>query len=49
MPFELWYGQTPKAIPTTFECQDYPKTKEHLALLQQWRRDAQDAHEYAQQ
>ena len=27
-PFELWYGQAPKAIPTAFDYRDYPKTKE---------------------
>ena len=48
-PFELWYGQAPKAIPIAFEFQDYPKTKERLALLQQWRKDAQATHEYARQ
>jgi len=32
-PFELWYGQAPKAIPTVFDYQDYPKTKERLELL----------------
>ena len=48
-PFELWYGQALKAIPIAFEYQDYPKTKECLALLQQWKQDAQTAHEYAQQ
>ena len=35
-PFELWYGQAPRAIPTAFDYLDYPKTKECLALLQQW-------------
>jgi len=49
MPFELWYGQAPKAIPIAFEYKDYPKTRECLALLQQWRHDAQVTHEYAQQ
>ena len=48
-PFELWYGQAPKAIPIAFKYQDYPKTKEHLTLLQQWRWDTQTAHKYAQQ
>src|SRR6266702_2228626 len=48
-PFKLWYRQAPKAIPTVFNYRDYPKTKEHLELLQQWRNDALIAHEYARQ
>ncbi len=48
-PFELWYGQAPRAIPTAFDYLDYPKTKERLALLQQWRNDAHIAHEYTRQ
>jgi len=35
-PFELWYRQAPKAILTAFDYRDYLKTKECLALLQQW-------------
>jgi len=48
-PFELWYGQAPRAVPTAFNYLDYPKTKERLALLQQWRNDAHIAHKYARQ
>ena len=47
-PFELWSRQAPKAIPMAFKYQDYPKTKEHLALLQQCRKDAQATYKYAQ-
>jgi len=46
-PFELWYGQAPQAVPTAFNYLNYPKMKERLALLQQWRNDAHIAHEYA--
>ena len=45
-PFELWYGQAPRAIPTAFDYLDYPKTKDRLALLQQWQNDTHIAHKY---
>ena len=48
-PFKLWYGQAPRAVPTAFNYLDYPKTKECLALLQQWQNDAHIAHEYTRQ
>lgn len=47
-PFELMYGISPKALPNVYY-QTTPGTKERLERLDQWRKDALIAHEYARQ
>jgi len=47
-PFELWYGQAPRAIPEAFTYHN-PDIDERLKILDQWRKDALIAHEYTRQ
>lgn len=48
-PFELMYGQAPKAIPEPFAHSEYPTVEARLQQLDQWRKDALIAHEYARE
>jgi hypothetical protein len=48
-PFELMYGQAPIAIPTAFGHTENPTVEARLAQLNQWRKDAIIAHEYARE
>jgi hypothetical protein len=47
-PFEIMYGQTPKAIPETFYTEPFD-SQERLHRQNQWRQDALIAHEFAAQ
>jgi len=47
-PFKLMYGAAPKALPDVYY-QQTPTIKERLDRLDQWRRDALIAHDYARQ
>ena len=48
-PFQLMYGENPKAIPETFSYHEKPTSEQQLRQLDQWRKDALIAHEYARQ
>jgi hypothetical protein len=48
-PFELMYGQAPIAIPEAFQHTEYPTVAARMAQLNQWRKDAIIAHEYARE
>ena len=43
------YGQAPKAFPETFRHSELPTVEARIAQLDQWRKDAIVAHEYARE
>ena len=47
MPFELLYGESPIAIPMTFEHTKYPSIKEKIKRMIKDREEALVAHELA--
>ena len=47
--FELMYGQAPVAIPEAFRHSEQPTAAARIAQLNQWRKDAIIAHEYARE
>ncbi len=48
-PFELMYGEAPKAMPEPFEHSEHPTVEARMTKLAQWRKDAIIAHEYARE
>ena len=46
-PFELMFGESPKAIPLTFENTKYPAVEERMKALLQNREEALASHELA--
>jgi len=48
-PFQLMYGLEPRTMPMPFNYREKPNTSERLRQLDQWRKDAEIAHEYARQ
>ena len=48
-PFELMYGQAPIALPEAFQHSEYPTVSARITQLNQWRKDAIIAHEYARE
>ena len=48
-PFELMYGEAPRAFPTAFGHSQFPTVQARIDQLNQWRKDAIIAHDYARE